>query len=468
MKALLKLCGFEAQDLESELARVQRAFSRLGITDTDIETGKQRLAKYFDIGLPGVRKAVGLCIRDVVNTVLAREEGKKKILYSFMSGGFENIGTVLVTKSPDIHAANIAATIQFVLGGIFDKIVPVLEAAERQWLKAGKVWHCANVKTMVGLLALDMIPKPDFMVTSGQLCDTAPKSLDMVNEIYGIPTYYFDTCQDREFSEYPVSRRIIELSAVSTRQLVHKVEEVFGFEITDDMLWDAINARNKVKQEMRTIQNLMDTADPPPISTTHEMLWNSLGTLPWSIPNLQKPAAVIIDIANDLQKRVEKGEGALPKGSPRILSLLPQHYTDPRWENLLREVGIAAVSSELGFFPLHGMRYPDFDDEKSQDPYKFLAFLLHTSLAQNLSARTSIIIEACRQLHVDGVIGKFHVGCRINIADAILIKNALMEELGIPVLLLEWEGFDPRVYNDDQHRKQMELFKSILIANKKK
>lgn len=467
MIELLTLCGFEAKELDSELPRIKKAFRRLGITTTDIERGKQRLAKYFDIELPGVQKAISLCIKDVVNTVLAREEGKKKILYAFMSGGFEVIGSVLVTKSDDIHVANIAATIQFVLGGIFDKIVPILEAAERQWLKAGKVWHCSNVKTMVGLLALDMIPKPDLMVTSGQLCDTAPKNLDLVHEMFNVPTYYFDTCQDREFSEYPSSKRIIELSVISMRELVHKVEEVVGFTITDDMMWDAVNARNDVRQALRSIQNLMDTADPPPISTTHEMLWSSLGTLPWSISDLQKPASAITSIYEDLQKRVDKGEGAVQKGSPRVLSLLPQHYTDPRWEHLLRELGIAAVSSELGFFPLHGKRYLDIDEEKPKDPYQSLAMLLHASLSQSLSARTSIIIEVCKQLHVDGVVGKFHVGCRINAGDAHLIKNAIMKELGIPVLLLEWEGFDPRIYNEEQHRKQLELFKSILIASKK-
>jgi benzoyl-CoA reductase/2-hydroxyglutaryl-CoA dehydratase subunit BcrC/BadD/HgdB len=467
MIELLTLCGFEANELDSELPRIKRAFKHLGITSTDIERGKQRLCKYFDIELQGVQKAVGLCIKDVVNTVLAREEGKNKILYGFMSGGFEVIGSMLVTRANDIHAANIAATMQFVLGGIFDKIVPILEAAERQWLKAGKVCHCGNVKTMVGLLALDLIPKPDLLVTSGQLCDTAPKTLDMLHELYNVPVYYFDTCQDREFKEYPESKRIVELSAISMRQLAHKVEDVVGFEITDDMMWDAINARNDLRQALRNIQNLMDTADPPPISTTHEMLWSSLGTLPWSIAELRKPAAALAALQEELQIRVSEVKGAVKKGAPRILSLLPQHYTDPRWEHLLREVGIAAVSSELGFFPLHGKRYIDFNEEKPEDPYQSLAFLLHASLAQNLGARIAIIIEVCKRLRVDGVLGKFHVGCRINAGDALLIKNAIISELGIPVLLLEWEGFDPRIYKDDQLRKQLELFRSILIANKK-
>ena len=85
MIELLKLCGFEADEIESELSRVEKAFNRLGITAGDIERGKQRLTKYYDMKLQGVRKGFGLCIRELVNTVLAREEGKRKILYGFMS-----------------------------------------------------------------------------------------------------------------------------------------------------------------------------------------------------------------------------------------------------------------------------------------------------------------------------------------------------------------------------------------------
>ena len=56
MIELLKLCGFEAHDIESELPRVEKAFTKLGITSEDIERGKQRLTKYYDMELKGVRK----------------------------------------------------------------------------------------------------------------------------------------------------------------------------------------------------------------------------------------------------------------------------------------------------------------------------------------------------------------------------------------------------------------------------
>ena len=465
MIELLKLCGFEAEDIESELPRVEKTFTRLGIGEEDINRGKQRLHKYYDMQLEGVRKALGLCIRELVNTVLAREDGKRKILYGFMSPGFSILGTAVVSKSKHVFVADIATCLQFVLGCIFNKMTPILEAAEHKWLKSGKAYHCGNVKTLVGLLALDLIPRPDLLVTSGQLCDTAPKTIDLIQEIYDIKTGTYDVCQDREYKEYPDAKRVMEFAAKSFRQLALTIQEVVGFEITQDMLFESINARSKLGKAYRNLQDLQETSDPMPISATHEMLWHCVDTLPHSKSDLKKPAAVLNTAYEELKNRVKKGDGIVQKGASRIMSLIPHHFTDPRWEHLPYELGIAFVSSETGFFPMHGKHTLDIQEKKPEDPYELMSLGLQSSLAQDLSARTAIILEACKRLKVNGVLARYHVGCRIGVPDALIIKDAITRELGIPVLLQEWEGFDPRIYNEERYKRQLESFKDALNSS---
>jgi benzoyl-CoA reductase/2-hydroxyglutaryl-CoA dehydratase subunit BcrC/BadD/HgdB len=87
---------------------------------------------------------------------------------------------------------------------------------------------------------------------------------------------------------------------------------------------------------------------------------------------------------------------------------------------------------------------------------------LQASLYLHLNGRISIILEACRKLKVDGVLDHYHVGCRGVAGDAFIIKDAVTKELGIPVLLLEWENFDPRIYHHEQFKKRLELFKSMI------
>ena len=460
MIELLKLCGFEANELESELPRIERTFNRVGITSEDIEQAKQRLAKYYDTELQGVRKMLRLYLQELVNLVLAREEGKKKIIYGFMSPGFEMIGSALMSKSEEVYATSPAQVFQLVLGSLFGKLVPILEAAEKKWVKAGAVAHCANVKTIVGLFALDLIPKPDLLVTAGFLCETAPKTIDLLHQLSDMPTSCYDTCHDREFREHPDAKRITNLAVKSMRKLTERMQEVAGFEITDEMLWEVLDARKSLADGVLKLQNLLESSDPLPISATHEILWYSLGGLSPSIDNLRGPIEATNTLYEELLERVNKGLGVMKKGAPRIFAILPPHFADPRLEHLLGEVGIATVATEGYLYPPDGRRIPDA--EEPGDPYEAMCLVLQNSMLQSLRVRVSILIGACKRLNVDGVLNRSHIGCRTVAGDALMIKNAITKELGIPVLPLEWEGFDPRVYDHEQYKKRFEVFKTML------
>ena len=407
-------------------------------------------------------RAIGVIVKDVVNTVLAREDGKK-LIYGIMAPGFETLGTAVSSKSEEIYVTQLTNNFPFVLGCVFGKLVPVLEAAESEWLKAGGVRHCGNLKTCVGLLSLGVIPKPDLIVTSGQLCDTAPKTIDLIHELYDIPTHCYDTCQDAAFREYPDLKRPTSLLAESLRGLSRKMEEVVGFEITDDMVLETIRARSELGQAVRKLQTLLESSDPLIVSPTHEQILACLGSLSYSASDLKIPIIVLDTMYQEIIDKGNNGEkGVLEKGAPRILSICPSNASDPRQEHLLCEIGIASVSSETGFFPLHGNRYIDFDEEKPTDPYQIIAQASQRSLFQVASARAAIIVETCRRLAVGGVLCRYHSGCRNIVADAFILRNEIAKHLGIPVLLIEWESFDPRVYNEGQLRTQLLAFKEIM------
>ena len=77
-------------------------------------------------------------------------------------------------------------------------------------------------------------------------------------------------------------------------------------------------------------------------------------------------------------------------------------------------------------------------------------------------------MEECKRLNVDGVLDRFHVGCRAVAGDALMIKNAITKKLGIPVLLLERDDFDSRSYNHNLFKKQLEVFKTMMIERSSK
>jgi benzoyl-CoA reductase/2-hydroxyglutaryl-CoA dehydratase subunit BcrC/BadD/HgdB len=457
MIELLKLCGFNEQEIESELPRVEKAFNKLGITIEDIERGKQRLDKYYDVGLKGVRKALRLIVRELVDALLVRDEGVKKVIYGFMAPGFDLLSSALVTKSKDVYSIHQSWAFQIVVGCIFGKIEPILEEAERKWLKAGIVAHCANIKTLVGPLILGLYPKPDLLVTTGLLCETSPKTVDLLHELYDIPVWYVDACQDRTYDEYPEPpERVTSSAAKSLKRLAERIQEEVGFKITNDMLLEVQDAKGKLNKAFGGIRNLIASSAQLPLSPTHENIWMCLNVLALNIDGITEATEAINTLYEELQERVAKGLGVVEKEAPRVLATLPMGQTDPRLEHLACEVGIAIVATDRNI--------EVSIKETSEDPYMRFGIGMQTGAMHMPPAmRIPLLIEGCKKLNIDGVLDRFHVGCRAVAGDAMLIEKAINKELGIPVMLLEWENFDPRVYKHEEYRKRLEVFKTMMV-----
>ena len=73
-----------------------------------------------------------------------------------------------------------------------------------------------------------------------------------------------------------------------------------------------------------------------------------------------------------------------------------------------------------------------------------------------------MVTEGCIKLKADGLLDRYHVGCRTVTGDAFLIKEAVTKELDIPVLLQERDDFDTRLYDHEQFKRSLEVFKTML------
>ncbi|MBN1628786.1 MAG: 2-hydroxyacyl-CoA dehydratase [Thermoleophilia bacterium] len=460
MREFLELCGFDERASAEQLPRVEKAFAKLGISGQDLERGRSRLDTYFGMELLGVRKIMGVFLKDLVDVTLLRDEGREKIVHSCMAPGMEVLGSAIVDHGGTVGLMNPNFTFLIVLGSVFDRFGQVFEAAERQWLRGGVVSHCGMVKTRVGLLTLGWLPRPDLTVTSGFSCEASPKANELIEELWGIPACYIDACQDRELWEYPDISRATTFAATSMRRVGERILEETGFEITDDMLWEAIEAHARLGRAIGTVNDLIAASDPVPLGSTHLNLLSGLGGIPFGREGLAEAVDALEILYEELLERTRQGVGATPQGAPRVLSVLPCHQCDPRLEHLAEQMGIAIVASDF-----QGSSEPDGAGSAvvdPSDPYHVLVQHLHGSPANHLGGRSRIIPEMCRRLKVDGVLNHYHVGCRYGVGDAFIIKDVISKELGIPALTFEWENFDPRVYNHEQYKTMLETFKEMM------
>jgi benzoyl-CoA reductase/2-hydroxyglutaryl-CoA dehydratase subunit BcrC/BadD/HgdB len=151
---------------------------------------------------------------------------------------------------------------------------------------------------------------------------------------------------------------------------------------------------------------------------------------------------------------VRQGKGVVEKGAPRLLVTNPPHYAGPILEHLVGEMGMAMVTREADYI------IPDVGGY--DDPYEILSLFIQGSLATGLSRKIPVILEACKKYRVDGVLDQYHIGCRTTVGDAMVIRDVVTRELGLPVLLLEVEHFDPRLQDQAQLRKSLEAFRTVL------
>jgi len=460
MLELLELCGFDPGERQVQLPRMQEAFARLGLSEDDIQTAKERLHTYYDMELSGVRRMMGVLLKDMTDIVLLRDEGARKIIHSCMAPGFEVLGTAVNSNSADVRFTYPNFTFMAVLGGMFGRFTPVLEAAEKLWLRGGVVRHCGMVKTRVGLMSLGLHPRPDLTVTTGYLCDTSPKSNEIMQEVLGIPAYCVDHVQDRHLAEYPDASRATVLAAQGMRRFSEIVRRETGFEVTDDMVWEALEARKPIGQAMDSVLDLVRFSDPSPLGSTHLNIIAAFARAPYKQSDIPAVVDILDTLLGELQERVSKGVGALPKGAPRVLVLCPPHHSDPRFEHLANRLGLNIVASDFNFSSGEDKSGAGVTDP--HDPYNVICQHPHGAPLQCLGGRALIILDACRRLGIDGVIDHYHVGCRYVAADTFALREDITRELGIPVLAYEWDNFDPRSYNEQELVGKLETFWEMM------
>ena len=75
-------------------------------------------------------------------------------------------------------------------------------------------------------------------------------------------------------------------------------------------------------------------------------------------------------------------------------------------------------------------------------------------------------IDGAKELGLDGFLWFNQYACRASTPQMLIYKKGMEDELGIPVLLLEGDLFDPRSYRAEALRTRVEAFADLLRERK--
>jgi benzoyl-CoA reductase/2-hydroxyglutaryl-CoA dehydratase subunit BcrC/BadD/HgdB len=461
----MEFCEYKPEETAKEYPRVKEAFKRLQLTDKDILNGKNRAIKYYQCDLRGMRMILGTLVRGVVDMILSKDEGKLRLWLELPMGMMAPfLGTASLLRE-DVVVAPTGIYHQQLMGAIFDKIDFLIAHAESRCLPQGDS-HCGCNQSRYALKSMGIVPIGDLNMAPSNYCDEAPKVDEAISRELGERVFYLNRPQDEYLYEPPGTGKHLEYYAGSIEMLRRDLSEVAGVEITDDLLKQNLMHYLMLVAEIRKIEELRAVADPQVMrSTTYDFLFDTYLFTPGQNGNQQRLEALRV-LQEELKGMMERGEGVVEKGAPRILYAPHNSFVNPVIGYTLEEAGLNLCCVEM--YGNEAVRTDELAAMFENAPASVIFALLWLHLpVVFMQARADTILKGINKGNIDAAILLAHHTCRVYGSDMLFVKNILRKELGpeFPVAVMEYDIYDPKYYAE-QIVTRLQSFAEMVRANK--
>jgi len=452
-RPLLELCGYTAEESVTLGPRFARALERWGYGSEELGLAEVRVRRFYDLKLAGVRRFLSIWLKEFTDLTLAKDDGKKVIYFSFPPVG--QLASALAVSSDDIYSGMPETTIMAVVGGIFGRLNPILEEAEKVWLPRGQA-HCAIPEIRLAAIMHGQIPVPDLLIATGTTCDQVGKTDELLEALRGTRVTHVDGSFATVDPPPPhVEPARITYMAGELRKVANDIREVTGHDITEDTMSRGRQAFRGVRALYSEIQQML-AADPIPLSHKDFGMIGLTTTSYLRTLIREGPSAAHI-LVGELKERVKRGEGVLPRGAPRVLIQYP-HFSDPEVTEVIENCGLAiAASARSQTLDQAPLRYEDAWERAAE---------LTLRAGGSVTGTVNVLKDLARQWQVDGVIINTISVCRYFNLYPLRAKQVIEKDLGIPVLAIEHDPYDSRDYTPQQFRSRVEPFAEMLRARK--
>jgi benzoyl-CoA reductase/2-hydroxyglutaryl-CoA dehydratase subunit BcrC/BadD/HgdB len=256
--------------------------------------------------------------------------------------------------------------------------------------------------------------------------------------------------------------RQIEYQAHQIERMVAEVESIMGFEITEEARRKASRLNAMLFYNHQRATHLVAKADPQPVSHVGLGLVGYLYSTPLPGDLLLRANDAASMLAEEVKEKVEKGEGIIEKGAPRVYFSIGI-LTDPAPVYMVEKAGVNLTNI---FFQLwlpnwdYKTEYKGFGDKVARSIQKAGVFC-------STSGNIKLVRDYVEFCNLDGMIYCHGYSCRGYTIPAIMIKKEIERDFGIPVMVMEGDIYDSRNYSAEQMRTRVETFAEMLREMKR-
>lgn len=377
---------------------------------------------------------------DVIRSNLqAKEEGKYLVAHT-------------AQLTPDIFYA--MDIVPMFLEQVATTVVPVLKnydecfSAARTYGLAPEV--CSIHRLVQGAACLGWYPRPDAVVWSHHTCDNCAKTGDGIMELYECPGFFVDR-------PYLLSETAVQFYTRELEELVSFLEDLTGRKMDRDRLVEVMERTRRLSEVRREIDGLRRSM-PAPMRGRRAP---EMGYVKAAFSGSQRAVDFFEMVRDEVKEKADSGEGYTPQERHRLLNLYwPPSYSWAIMDWMENEHGAVSVAE-----PVTGSWFKgDIDPTRPLESLARYAF--NVECVSLYEGSFYDILRAAVDHKADGAIFWAHIGCRMSCATIKMIKDALMEEAGVPTLVLDYDVNDPTYAPVDQLKARLEEFFELLEDRK--
>ena len=298
---------------------------------------------------------------------------------------------------------------------------------------------CSYHKTFVGAIDSGAVPVPEYAVTTSLSCDGNLNTFRYLEKKKGVPFTFLDV-------PYRDDGASVDYLAEQLINFAGELERHFGRVFDEEKLRNSLKIENETRKALMEFFRLQSERYYPGELISHLYMMMGMHLLIGTQEFLDLIRFMIEDI-----KTYPKFEGK------KILwiHLLPFYQeTLQSYFNSSRKYQI--IASDIIMDSME-----ELDENR---PFHALAGKIIRNLYNgSYSHKAEMVGRLADTLHPDAVIQFCHWGCKQSSGGSILLKEK-MQEMEIPMLILDGDGIDRRNSHDGQIKTRLEAFLEILYG----